>query len=234
MKENGNWEPIDECRDAWKKRVTLPHAEFEILLKRHMRGGMPNFATLDADERAARASVAAVRASVTALLAAPARHNAFDLALFFKPDGLFGTDIRNGLCNNGRPPSAARAAWAIQSAIAGLYDNMPGNFWCSSDALRDGFITALEDVREPACHGWTSDLCAIHRLQTAQRILPNIAAGLRRAGHGEHENVARLCAHLYAFAGATMRATVNDAAAEYAAQVARPGVTPLRRPSGPV
>lgn len=233
MKQNGDWEPIDECRDAWKKRVALPHAEFEILLQRHMRGGMPDFTTLDADERAARDSVATVRASVTALLAASARHNALDLALFFKPDGLFGTDIRNGLCNNGRPPSAARAAWAIQSAIAGLYDNMPVNFWCSSDALRNGFMLALEDVREPACHGWTSDLCAIHRLQSAQRILPMIAAGLRRRGQQEPENVARLCAHLYAFAGTTLRTLIKDASAEYAAQVSRPGVTPLRRPTGP-
>ena len=230
MKENGDWEPIDECRAAWRERVSLPHAEFEILLRRHMGQGLPVSARAhDIESAVARPSAAAVRAAVTTLLAAPPlRRNAL-IAAAFADDGNMGSDIHNAITDVGSPAAdPARAAWAVQAVVAGLYDNMPKNFWCSHPLLEDAFRLALEDIAEPATHIFVSELCAIHRLQSARRLVSALPVALRKTGEPE-SNLYHLCAYMHAFTSATVKAVVANATAEYEAQLKQSGVSPLRR-----
>ena len=234
MKENGDWEPIDECRAAWRERVALPHTEFEILLRRHMGHGLPVSArTHEAESALARPSAAAVRAAVTTLLAQPPLRRNELIAATFADDGHMGSDIHHGIAACGdAAANPARAAWAVQAVIAGLYDNMPKNFWCSHPVLEDGFRLALEDIAEPATHIFVSELCAIHRLQTARRLVSMVPVALRTKGEMNAEaesNLYHLCAYMHAFTGATIKAVVANATAEYESQMNQRGVTALRR-----
>lgn len=231
MKENGDWEPIDECRAAWRGRVALPHPEFEILLHRHMDAGFRvTAAAYDSERAVARPAAAAVRAGVTALLTAPPLRDNGAIAAFFPADGHMGGDIRAAIHDVGSPAAApARAAWAAQAVVAGLYDNMPKNFWCSHPVLEDAFRLALEDMEDAATHLYVSELCAVHRLQSVRRLVSMIPVALRKTGQPESNNLYHLCAYMHAFTGATVKSIVAHATGEYESQMNQRGVTALRR-----
>lgn len=233
LADGDNGGPIDECRAAWKKRLRLPHAEFEILLARHIGRG------ISLTERAAlpthdaeRDSTESVRAAISAIMGMPPLRSSAKIADMVPDDGLMGRVIAGGMrrCATAVPAAdRARTAWALQAVIAGLYDNMPTNLWCSTDVLRDGFCNALEDCKTPFAHHYASELATLQRLENARRLLAAIPVAMRQ--HETREtNLYHICAYMRNFADANFGAILVDAHNEYAAQMKRSDITPLVPP----
>lgn len=229
---NGEWSVTDEIRAAWKGRLRLPHNEFEILLRRHMGAGVQLDKGWDRprDEQEA-ASNGAVRAGVTALMGVAPLRDAAKIAAFFPDDGMAGSAIAAAARRCATPAAEpARAAWALQAVLAGIYDNLPTNMWCSTEALSDGFRLALEDSKTPFAHHYASELSALYRLDHARRLFGAVPVGLRqRRDQHMDGNMLHLCAYMRNFADATFGAILVGARAEYDAQMKQRGITPLHR-----
>jgi hypothetical protein len=224
MKKNGDWKPIDEVRYAWRNRVDIPHASFEVLLQRHMQLGfnLDGHAQIEAD---ARISAAAITACVDNL-AKP--HNG--LSRLKKIDSLphdnnlaaaLHTALTKPLAGAENP---ALTAYATAVYVAALEPHMPKNYWCSHPVIQDAVYLAIEDSQDPGTYALSSTLNSYYRLQVFKAALPAIAKMFEQNGH-PHLSVTTLAlsSHLHA----SQQRIRNEAAQQATTNMTQPGLTPL-------
>lgn len=225
MKPNGDWEPIDECRAAWRPRVDLPHTLFEIMLRQHMAHGF-RFDGMDRAALDGAAAVAAIAESVERIAALPGRPDSSFLAAHFQRDKHMAQDLRSALRAPGdAAPVPARTAWATAAFMAAAEPLLPKNLWCSHGKLYAAIPTAIDDAREPVGYHFASALTAYQRLQCFNAALPAMAqAFVKTDRHG----LAAVAAHVFSRNHATMRALRDSAAQEWQETLRQPGIIPLR------
>jgi hypothetical protein len=231
MKPNGDWEPIDEVRAAWRPRVDLPHALFEILLKDHMNPMKQGFDGYDAEERASNDSARKLAESVRTLALWPDIMDRASLGDCIPADGHMAGDLRDALLiPYEAAANPARLAWAGLGFIHAVQDVLPKNYWCSRLAMEDATRLAVDNHDAPGAHYFVSTLCAYYHMQAVNAALPHLTKTLREGGH---YNLALLAGHLYTKQKMTMAAIRDAADHSWRAQIPANGNIVPFRPGSP-
>ncbi|MBU0800492.1 MAG: hypothetical protein KKA05_05750 [Alphaproteobacteria bacterium] len=224
MKKNGDWEPIDEVRYAWRNRVDIPHAAFEVLLQRHMRAGfnLAGHAQVEADARVSAAAITACVDNLAQTYNGLSRLEKIDaLPRDNNLAGAMHIALTKPLAGAENP---ALIAYAAAVYITALEPHMPKNYWCSHPAIQDAVCLAIEDSRDPGTYALSSTLNAYYRLQVFKAALPAIAKMFDQTIHTPLSNTTRaLSSHLHA----TQQLIRNEAAQQAAQNMTQPGLTPL-------